>query len=83
MIGNEARPNITQVGHALKPCDRLTRVFPTFRTSKMDGALTSYQSATKLVMKVSKGVKTDIPLREKGSTTFFLIPFLPFDRRLF
>jgi len=23
------------------------------------------------------------PLREKGSTTFFLMPFLPFDRRLF
>jgi hypothetical protein len=26
---------------------------------------------------------TDSPLREKGSTTFFLIPFLPLDRRLF
>ena len=25
----------------------------------------------------------DIPFLVKGSTTFFLIPFLPFDKRLF
>jgi len=49
-----------------RPCDLLTSVLPTLRTSKMDGALMSYHS-----------------LREKGSTTFFLIPFLPFERRLF
>lgn len=30
--------------YALKPCDLLAKVFPTFLTSKMDGALMSYQS---------------------------------------
>lgn len=27
--------------------------------------------------------EADIPFLVKGSTTFFLIPFLPFDKRLF
>lgn len=48
-----------------KPWVRLTKVLPMLRTSKTEGALTSYQS-----------------LREKGSTIFFLRPFLPFERRL-
>lgn len=30
----------------LKPTDRLTRVLPTFRTSKIEGALMSYQSTS-------------------------------------
>ena len=42
------------------PWVRLTKVFPTSRTLKTEGALISYQS-----------------LRVKGSTTFFLTPFLP------
>jgi len=32
-------------GYALKPTDRLTKVLPTFRTSKIEGALISYQSS--------------------------------------
>merc|ERR1712027_92052 len=51
----------------LVPWVRLTKVLPTSRTLKTDGALMSYQS-----------------LRVKGSTTFFLTPFLPvFARPLF
>lgn len=37
----------------------------------------------KLARQDTGNVKYDSPLREKGSTTFFLIPFLPLDRRLF
>jgi len=66
----------------LKPWERLASVFPTFRTSKMEGALMSYQSDD--MNKTQDDWRCIyIPLREKGSTTFFLIPFLPFERRLF
>ena len=44
----------------LVPWVRLTNVFPTSLTLKMEGALMSYQS-----------------FRVKGSTIFFLAPFLP------
>lgn len=30
--------------YVLNPCDRLTRVFPTFLTSNVEGALMSYHS---------------------------------------
>lgn len=35
---------IKQGGCILNPCDRLTRVFPMFLTSKVEGALMSYHS---------------------------------------
>ena len=66
-------------GTILNPVDRLTRVFPTCLTSKIPGALTSYlgrsqRAAVKLTYQ---------SFREYGSTAFFLVPFLPFERRLF
>ena len=44
----------------------------------------SYQSEEQHIRAIQCFVAYgDIPLREKGSTTFFLIPFLPLDKRLF
>jgi hypothetical protein len=43
----------------------------------------SYQSANSSGEEGSTDRKVCVPLREKGSTTFFLMPFLPLDKRLF
>lgn len=43
----------------------------------------SYQSVKELEVVFVFNLDNCRPLREKGSTTFFLTPFLPFDRRLF
>lgn len=88
--------------NALNPWDRLTSVFPTFLTSKMEGALMSYQSEShaqargrdgeescvsdelgQRILGGGGGGKGSSPFRVKGSTTFFLMPFLPLESRLF
>ena len=74
--------------NVLNPEDRLTRVFPTFRVSNMEGALRSYQSEiieseSASCSHLRERHRRDLPLRVKGSTTRFLIPFLPLERRLF
>jgi hypothetical protein len=67
----------------LSPTERLTKVFPTFLTSNIEGALMSYQSDETSEVDFVLQLDKRKPLREKGSTTFFFTPFLPFDRRLF
>lgn len=74
--------------YALKPWDLLAKVLPMSRFSKTLGAFKSNQSNhhstnVRNPSQAECSNESDQPLRVKGSTTFFLRPFLPFDNLLF